>query len=97
MTKLRSVLVLLAAFVVSVSFALPAEDVPETAYDESESLLWKSTPVFPIAVLETLAEAPVRARAVAFRKHGPQRIDLRTGSSHPVSDSLIILHHSLRC
>jgi hypothetical protein len=33
-----------------VSLAIPAEDVPETAYDESEALPYESTPLFSTAV-----------------------------------------------
>ena len=102
MTKLRSVLVLLFALVLSVSFAVPAEDVPETAYDESESLPYESTPVVSIAVSETVTKAPaVRAHVPLFRlgslRLEAQHLDLGTGSAYPISDSLTILDHSLRC
>ena len=33
-----------------VSLAVPAEDVPETAYDESEALPYEGTPLFSIVV-----------------------------------------------
>ena len=49
MPRLRSVLVLLFALALSVSFAIPAQDVPETDYDESESVPYESTPMFTIA------------------------------------------------
>jgi len=35
MTRLKSVLILFAALALSVSFALPAEDMPETGYVEA--------------------------------------------------------------
>ena len=43
-------LVLLVALVLSLSCAVPAEDRPETAYDESEALPYEGTPLFSIAV-----------------------------------------------
>jgi len=42
------VLCVLLSFVVSL--AVPAEDVPETAYDESEPLPYEGTPLFPTVV-----------------------------------------------
>jgi len=49
MRKPRSVLVLLLLLVFNVSVVVPAEDVPETPYDESEALPYEGTPVFSIA------------------------------------------------
>jgi len=46
MSKLRCILVVLAVFALSLSFAVPEEDVPETPYDESEAAdgsTWKSS------------------------------------------------------
>ena len=57
MTQSRPVVVLLVALVLSVSFAVPAENVPETAYDESESLRCAGTPVIFIAASEAVGEA----------------------------------------
>ena len=97
------ILVLFVLLVFGVSLAVPAEDVPETAYDESESLPCESTSVFSIAVPKTVAQAPaVRIRVPLFRlgslrRFGTQRLDHRTGSPYPISDSLTILDHSLRC
>ena len=51
MKVLRCAFVLLATFALSVSFGVPAEDVPETAYDESEALPYEGAPLFSIAVL----------------------------------------------
>ena len=42
----RSVLVILFILCFGVSVAVPAEDVPETAYDESETLPYEGTPQF---------------------------------------------------
>jgi hypothetical protein len=103
MTQSRSVLVLLVALVLSVSFAVAAEDVPETAYDESESLPCESTPVVSIAALETVGEAPaVRAGPsqllrTSLGRLEVRRSDRRTGLPCTVSHSRIILDHSFRC
>jgi hypothetical protein len=103
MTQSRSVVVLLVALVLSVSFAVPAEDVPETAYDESESLPCESTPVVSIAAPKAVGEAPaVRAGASQFLRTSLRRLEVRrsdrqAGLSCTVSHSLIILDHSFRC
>ena len=43
-----SIFVLLVLLVFGVSLAVPAEDVPETPYDESEALPYEGTPLFSI-------------------------------------------------
>ena len=45
-----SVLVLCVLLGFGVSLAVPAKDVPETAYNESEALPYEGTPLFSIAV-----------------------------------------------
>ncbi len=45
-----SILILFVLLGFGVSLAVPAEDVPETAYDESEALPYESTPLFSIVV-----------------------------------------------
>jgi hypothetical protein len=102
MTQSRSVLVLLVALVLSVSFAVPAEDVPETAYDESESLPCESTPVVSVAAHKTVGEAPVlRACASQLPRASLRSLEVRSDrwAELPciVSPSLIILDHSFRC
>jgi hypothetical protein len=98
-----SVLVLFVFLAFSASQAVPAEDVPETAYDESESLPCESTPMISIVVPETVAEAPAvrprasRLRLGSLRRPGAQHLDHGTGWDRLVSDSLTILDHSLRC
>jgi hypothetical protein len=103
MRKLRSVLVLLAVVGLSLSFAIPANDVPETAYDESEPLPYVSTSLFSIPVPNAVVPAPAGRPLVAvfcpgsLRRLGSQRLDHRTDSPYPTSDSLTILNHTLRC
>ena len=50
MRKASSILVLFVLLAFGASLAVPAEDVPETAYDESEGLPCEGTPLFSIVV-----------------------------------------------
>jgi hypothetical protein len=50
MMKPRSALVFLLLLGIGVSLAVCAEDLPETAYDESEGLPYEGTPPFSIMV-----------------------------------------------
>ena len=49
MRRPSSILVLFVLLAFGASVAVPAEDVPETAYDESEGLPYEGTPGFSIA------------------------------------------------
>jgi hypothetical protein len=60
----RRALILFIALVLTMSFAVPAEDVSETAYDESASLPYVSTCVISIAGREPVVEASVVSSAV---------------------------------
>jgi len=97
------VLVLLVGLVLSVSFAAPAEDVPETAYDESESLPCESTPVISIAAPKAVGEAPaVRAGVSQLFRTSLKKLEVRRSDRWAelpctISHSLIILDHSFRC
>jgi hypothetical protein len=88
-----------------VSLAVPAEDVAETAYDESEALPYESTPLFSIEVPQASAriakakaelscDSPLRFNSLTKRC---QRRREDNAGSHRVFDSLTILNHSLRC
>jgi len=44
-----SAFIFFVLLVFGVSLAVPAEDVPETSYDESETLPYEGTPLFSIA------------------------------------------------
>jgi len=85
------------------SFTIPAEDLSETVYDESEPLPWESVAAFSMTVPETAAEPsadrPTASlpRAVCLRKLGAHFLSHGTGLCHPMFDSLPILDHSLRC
>src|SRR5215467_14420410 len=101
MANSRSILLLLAALVLGVSIVVPAEDMLETAYDESESLPFESAPMLSLAVTEIIAHAPTLrthdSRLCLGRcgRSGAQRPDHNIGSSPHFPDSLIILDHSL--
>jgi len=102
MRKASSVLVLFVLLAFGVSLALPAEDVPETAYDESEVLPYECTPLFPSATPKAAAAAQtvltVASRCCSNPAAGCQRYQKQlAGTVHPVSDSLTILNCSLRC
>jgi len=64
MTRLRCLFLLFVALVLTLSFAVPAEDVPETHYDESAPVPYVSTRAVPLAVPEPVAEAPVASSPV---------------------------------
>ena len=55
MRSLWAILVLLVFLGFGVSLAVPAEDVPETAYDESEGLPYEGTPLFSVVVPQAAA------------------------------------------
>ena len=103
MSRSRSVLVLLIALVLGVFFAIPAEDLPETAYDESESLPYEGTPVICIAGPAIVAERPdvrqcaPQPRFRSVRTADTQLLQPGPGSAHPICDSIPILDRSLRC
>lgn len=101
MTLPRPLCVVFVALALSVSFAAPAEDVLETAYDESELLPYENTSVLSIRLAN--AEAPPRPTRVPPLRLGPQtklrtqRINHGNGWACPICDSLTILNHSRRC
>lgn len=96
----RSVLILLVTLVLGASFVLPQEDLPETAYDESESLPYEGTPVFSVALPECPSPQPVEAGRSSVRRGAVVRLQgtaPRTKSSSVAVSSRIILGHSFRC
>jgi hypothetical protein len=103
MSRSRPLLVLLIAVVLGLSSVVPAEDAPETAYDESESLPYASTAMFSIAVPSAIVPVPVGRLLVALsrlgslRRLGALRFEQVRGLPYPICDSLTILDHTLRC
>jgi hypothetical protein len=101
MRKPLSTLVLLLLLGFCVSLTVPAEDVPGTAYDESETLPYEGRPVF--SIVRPQASARI-AKAVLSGTlpsvFSTERRKRRCESSlqfHCVPVSLTILKHSLRC
>jgi hypothetical protein len=99
MRMFRTALVVLAVLTLSLSFAVPAEDVPETAQDESESLPYETTPLLSRDLLEESAQAlsvvPIcRSDSRPALRHVVVRAEL---AGHAKPGSLTILDHTLRC
>jgi len=96
-------IVSVAILTLGLSLVVPAEDLPETAYDESESLLYINTSALSIAVPTAVTRAPaVRTRVPLLhlgflRGLSAQGVHHGIGSPYPISDSLVILDHSFRC
>lgn len=86
-----------------VSLAVPAEDVPETPYDESETLPFEGAPLFSIVVPQASAQRAKGELSCSFllrlnaltKWH--QRRRENKADSHCVPNSLTILNHSFRC
>lgn len=102
MIQPRSVIVLLVALVLSVSFAVPAEDAPETPYDESESLPYEMSPPLSGDLVQetaaTLQVVPIVPSSLfSTPKHALGLAGYKGLAAHHILDSLIILDHSLRC
>jgi hypothetical protein len=103
MRKPCSILVFSVLLSLGLSVFVPAEDVPETAYDESETLPLASTPMFSIPVPNAVVPAPAGRSLVAascpgsLRRLGSQRLDHWTVSPYAISNSLTSLARILRC
>ena len=81
MPRSRSVLVLLVALALSVSFAVPIENDPGTPYDESESLPYEGSPAVSVAPPEDGSGMPAvrlrlfRLRRGCLRRAGAQHLE----------------------
>jgi len=97
----RCSLAVLAALVLCLSFAIPADDVLETSYDESETLPYESTPVF--SSMQESARLPrlEQKLELLLQFHTGARSRILAGRSehtpHSVRHSATIIDHSLRC
>ena len=99
---LRSALILLATFTLISFFTVPAEDLPETAYDESESLPYEMTPLLSGNIVQESAPAPQimpigRSDSLTMPRQALGRAGCRELAAHHRPNSLIILDHTLRC
>jgi hypothetical protein len=101
-TKPYSILLLCVLLVFGLSFAIPAEDVPETAYDESEGLPYEGTTP-SAAVLQASActvqttMSSVSTFDLCFATRDGEFENRKSPSVHAVFDSLTIPDRSLRC
>lgn len=97
-------LLLIVASVCGLSLATPAEDDPDTPYDESEELPYD---VAPVPVIEVLAQSASSLQASlepgsllqfgCITNSKGVRADEEKSQAPPISGSPTILCHSLRC
>ncbi len=74
MRKPRSVLLFFVLLVLGLSLTVPVEDLPETAYDESEASPYETTPLFSTLISQAAASVTgVVRRAVGLRSGTPFR------------------------
>ena len=102
MARSHPILVALVAVMLGLFSIVPAEDVLETAYDESESLPYAATSIFPIAVASAIIRLLVGHLRVSLSRLGCSRswthFFLSRGEArNPICESLTILDHTLRC
>ena len=93
MRKMHFLLVLVG-IVFGLSFAIPAEDLPDTVLDESESMPYESAP--PVSIV--LSELAAAGQVVPVRQGAPRLAIRDSGlAARTFSETLVILVHSLRC
>jgi hypothetical protein len=101
MKKPCSILLFCVLLGFGVSVVVPAEDVPDTAYDESEAPPYVNPSVFSIAAPKALAPdghaVVAMLRFGSLRTPAAKRFDKRIDSSYSIGDSFTIRDHSLRC
>lgn len=98
MRVFRSALVVFGIFAVSLYVVIPAEDVPETTYDESEALPYEGTPPFSIMGEESaLVPKSTFSAQPPIGTIGKLLGQKSQGKTHPICDSVTILDRSLRC
>ncbi len=102
MRRRCSILVLCVLLGFGVSLVVPAEDVAETAYDESESLPYEMTPPLSGDLVQESAPGlqvvPIVPSSLSSTpKHALGRAGYRGLAAHHIPDSLIILDQTLRC
>ncbi len=86
-------------FTFAVSVLIPAQDLAEAAYSESEGLFCDRAPVFATTSGPDL-QLVLKSRA-PFYLDAPIRLskgsEIKVGSAYFIGDSLAGLHHLLRC
>src|ERR1022692_4059999 len=74
MRKPRSALVLFVLLVLSLTLAVPAEDVLETTYDESETQPYAAIPLFSIPLLTAGCRSQAVLSGVRLHFGAPSRL-----------------------
>ena len=92
-------LVLLVTFTPTLSLAVPAEDLPETPYDQSECLADEMTQPLSGDLLEESISAlrVMPTHLLSTPRHASHQAQRRDLAPHQVSHSVILINHSLRC
>jgi hypothetical protein len=97
--KPRCAVVLLMVLTLGVSVGLPAEDVLETYYDESETLPYEVLPLILIVVPLADARTPRAVLSSLHLKHGAPSLcaaaRVRNADAHQYADGRVSL--ALRC
>ena len=103
-TAVRFTIVLVMILGLGLFLTVPLEDLPETAFDESETQPLEGIPLFSTALLQAQARTPqpklkldARFRSDSTTEPHEPHVERVLPSSHPISDSITILDHSLRC
>jgi hypothetical protein len=100
--KLRCAALLLTIVALGVSLGLPAEDVLDVVYDESEPMPYQAAIGFSVVLPQTFASiANTISHSPVLSGGPPTECTTLCPESNPkkrgVSDSLTIMNHSLRC
>jgi hypothetical protein len=83
-----SILILCVLLGFGVSLAVQAEDVPETAFDESEGLPYEDTPLFSIVGSQASARL-AKAKAELSCEQDIEKNSVEAGTTRDVPSSLV--------
>ncbi len=97
MVVLRCFLAVIVALILSISLAAPPEDVLERVYDESDCQPCSSNPIVSIAALAGRAREASAAVEAGGGREKTRDFDYSSNARFPISDSLNMIHRSLRC
>lgn len=97
--RVSRILGLLAAITLSLTFVIPAADLPETPQDESEKLFYEATPGFGGERIEDFAlNLTVRTLARHNARSAPRKVAAWAElPGHPSAYSLMVVDPPLRC
>ena len=93
--KPRCAVLVLMFLALGMSLGLPTEDVPETAYNESEGLPYEGTSLFSIVVPLVAARTTRALLGLLHLKHGAPSLlpsaRVRNGDAHRSADARVSL------